>query len=116
MPRVVHLPADWRSLFGDAAGAAVFQRRFNRPTGLTPGHRVRIEFRDVWGLAGVQVNDRSLPIGAARDGVQTVDVTDWLQAHNVLSVEIRFDPRERPVLPGGLWQPVVMRIEEPGQD
>lgn len=112
-PQVVHLPADWRTLFGDDAAAVEFQRRFNRPTGLTSEHRVRIEFHDVPGLAGVQLNGRPLPIATDRAGVQTVDVTSSLEPHNELKLDIRFDPRERPGLPGGLWRPVVIRIEEP---
>ncbi|MFO1095994.1 MAG: hypothetical protein U0992_22210 [Planctomycetaceae bacterium] len=112
-PQVVHLPADWKAVFGDVAGTAVFQRRFNRPTGLTAGHRVRIQLHGVTELIAVRLNDRPRPVELGTDGTASVDLTDGLQPHNVLSVEIRFDPCAQPGRPGGLWQPVVIEIEEP---
>ena len=112
-PQTIHLPADCRPLFGNAAGVARFERRFNRPTNLGTIHRVLIRFRDVSGLLRAQVNDRECAIEAAPDGSQFIDVTDRLEPHNRLSVEVHSDPASRPELPTGLWQPVVLEIEEP---
>jgi hypothetical protein len=112
-PRTTHLPADWRSLFGSAAGTAVFERRFNRPTGLTDGHRVRVLFRDVAGLRRVQLNGESLAVDQVAGAVQAVDLTEHMQPHNLLTVEVAFDPRQNADDPGGLWQPVLLQIDEP---
>lgn len=111
--QTIHLPADCRTLFGDVAGTAVFERRFNRPTGLSPGHHVRIRFRDASGLRGVRVNESPQPLQQASDGSQFVDVADCLAPHNRLCVEYRYDPPSDPDTPAGLWQPVVLEIEEP---
>jgi beta-galactosidase/beta-glucuronidase len=111
--QTVQLPAEWRSLFGDAAGRAAFERRFNRPTGLTSGHRVRIEFRGVPGPASVRLNGELVTDVRSGDELTAVDVTDQLHAHNCLRVEIEFDPQAVPGCAGGLWQPVVVAIEEP---
>jgi hypothetical protein len=112
-PESVHLPVDWRSLFGHVAGTAVFERRFNRPTGLTEEHRVRIVLRDVAGLHQVALNDAPLPIENGADGSQIVEITRRMESHNRLTIELQFDPVRQPELRGGLWQPVILEIEAP---
>lgn len=112
--RTVRLPADWRSLFGETAGRAVFERRFNRPTGLTDGHRVRILFREVAGTLVVRLNDEPLSIEHPNDSASLVEITGRMRPHNQLSVEIECDSNDAPHQPRGLWQPVLLQIEEPG--
>lgn len=111
-PQSVHLPADWRSLFGDSAGAAIFERRFNCPTGLTDRHVVQVLFTNANGLAAVALNGEELIVGHFSPDVQSVDVTTRMLPHNLLKVTIQFDPDRSPEDPGGLWQPVLLRIEE----
>lgn len=112
-PESVHLPADWRMLFGDVAGTAVFERRFNRPTGLSEGHRVRIVLRDVAGLNHVVLNDVPLPLEHGAAGSQVVEITRRMERHNRLTIELVFDPTLRSDQRGGLWQPVILEIESP---
>ena len=113
--RIIHLPAEWRDLFGDTPGRAVFERRFNRPTGLTDGHNVRLLLRDVAGELCVRLNDERLPIERTADSITAVEITGRMEPHNRLRVEIEFDPCEDPECPGGLWQPVILQIEEPNE-
>ena len=106
------IPFEWRELFGDAVGTAVFERRFNRPTGLTDGHRMRIVFREAAGLQGVAVNGVPLLLEERADGGQFVDMTGRLQPHNRLTIEVSFDQR-LPHARSGISLPVVIEIEEP---
>lgn len=109
----VHLPAEWRDLFGETAGRAVFERRFNRPTGLTDGHRVRILLRGLGGLPGVRLNDQALTVEVLGAEDSFVEITGRMSPHNLLRIEIEFDPQVHGDRPGGLWQPVLLQIEEP---
>jgi len=111
-PESVHLPADWRTLCGSVSGTAVLERRFNRPTGLTDQHQVRVLFAQVSGLTGVQLNGEPLAIDRTVADVQAVNITSRMQPHNRLTVEVHFDPEQNADDPGGLWQPVVLQIEE----
>lgn len=108
----VTIPFDWRALFGAAAGTAVFERRFNRPTGLTDEHRVRIVVREASRLQRLAVNDSSLIIEQRKDGAQLVDITRSLAPHNRLTIELSFDPGAMPQAPGGIGQPVILEIED----
>jgi len=109
----VQLPADWHTLFGPIAGTAVFERRFNRPTGLSEGHRVRIILRDVTGLQQVELNEVPLSVENDAAGLQFVEITRQLEPHNRLTIELQFDPARDPAVQGGLWQPVILEIEAP---
>jgi hypothetical protein len=111
-PETVHLPADWRSLFGSEAGTAVFERRFNRPSGLTNRHQVRVLFAEVSEPVEVRLNGERLAVDRAGADIQAVDVTGRMRSHNLLTVEVHFDPGQNANHPGGLWQPVVLQIEE----
>ncbi len=103
------MPAAWRELFGEAAGSALFRRRFNRPTNLGPHQRVSIVVQDVAGEVAVRINGR--PVAAPTAQERTVfDVTEHLEDYNLLEVEITFDPARYPRSPGGLWQPVLLEI------
>jgi hypothetical protein len=112
-PETVHLPADWQSLFGCVSGTAVFERRFNRPTGLSEGHQVRIVLRDVAGLRQVVLNDVPLSVENGIDDARFVEITDGMQPHNRLTIELQFDPNRQSEVRGGLWQPVTLEIESP---
>jgi hypothetical protein len=111
----VQLPAEWRALFGPIAGTAVFERRFNRPTGLSDGHRVRIVLRDVSGLQHVVLNDAPLAVENADESSQFVEITQRMESHNRLTIQLQFDPALDQAVQGGLWQPVILEIEAPGE-
>ena len=112
-PCTVHLPLNARSLFGDASGTAEFERRFNRPTGLSSRHRVCLRLTGVTELLGIRINGVLLPSESDCNGTHVVDLTEFLNPHNLLAVEVRMSPREPADVPTGLWQPVVLEIEEP---
>jgi hypothetical protein len=109
----VHLPAEWQTIFGPVAGTAVFERRFNRPTGLSARHRVRIVLRDVTGLQQVALNEVPLSVENDAAGLQFVEITRQMEPHNRLTIELQFDPARDPAKQGGLWQPVILEIKAP---
>jgi hypothetical protein len=109
----VHLPADWRTLFGTVSGTAVFERRFNRPSGLSDSHRVRIVLNDVAGLRAVRLNEGPLTLENRTDSMVAVEITGRMQPHNRLEIELQFDPQDQTECRGGLWQPVILEIEAP---
>lgn len=115
LERTVRLPASWRELFGDVAGRARFERRFNRPTGLSTAHRVSIVLEEVAGRVQVALNGEALSAASDPRGRQVFDVTPRLQPHNQLMVELEFDPAVNPDVPGGLFRAVVLEIEEPAE-
>ena len=91
----VHLPAEWQTLFGPVAGTAVFERRFNRPTGLSAGHRVRIVLRDVNGLQHVALNDAPLSVETGAAGPPFVEITQ------AKKIDIKLDQKHLYELDGG---------------
>lgn len=110
-PATAHLPADWRTLFGERAGRARFVRRFNRPTNLDADERVWIVLSDVGGPVTLRVNGEPVePVPAVDPSKSNFDITSRLQPHNELEIEIEFDPSADPAAPGGLWRPVTIEI------
>jgi hypothetical protein len=109
-PVTAHLPADWRTLFGEQSGCARFVRRFNRPTNLDH-ERVCVALADVSGRVTLRVNGSPVEaVPAASSSVRTFDITGRLKPHNELEIEVHFDPSQNPADPGGLWQPVTIEI------
>jgi hypothetical protein len=111
LPIEVHLPAAWRTLFGELSGRARFVRRFNRPTNLGEQERVCIALADVGGPVTLRVNGEPVDSTAVTDpSVRTFDITRRLESHNELEIEVEVDPSQHAEVPGGLWQPVTIEI------
>ena len=82
-------------MFGERAGRVGFTRTFHRPTNLEPGCEVQLVFEGLGGKAQISLNGQKIQgIGDDyRCGVSLhIDVTDRLELHNELQVEIEFDP------------------------
>jgi uncharacterized protein with NRDE domain len=105
----VTMPADWESLFGAAAGRAVFRRRFHSPTNLEPDDCVWLAFDGVGGNGTVTVNGEVIGRLQASDRPQRLDMTARLQPFNETTVELEFDPTSGNA--GGLYAPVAIEIE-----
>jgi hypothetical protein len=104
------MPRDWQSLFGSDAGCATFSRRFHRPTNLEPHEQVVIVLTGVGGRGTLSLNGEVLSEFASDAEAVEADVTQRLQAFNVLEVCVCFDPGLVPQRPGGLFAPVVLEI------
>jgi hypothetical protein len=109
----VTMPAAWRDLFGDEAGRVLFRRRFNRPSNLDASGRVRLVFEGVRGGGEVRLNGRRLANLSPEQTRLVLDVSDALEPHCLLEVEMDFDPAAYPELPGGLYGLVALEIDEP---
>jgi beta-galactosidase/beta-glucuronidase len=106
----VTMPADWQSLFGTAAGRAVFRRRFHSPTNLEPDDRVWLVFDGVGGQGTVRINGEDVGRLQSSDQPQRFDIFATLQPFNEATVELEFDPATA-ATPGGLFAPVALEIE-----
>ncbi len=104
------MPCDWQALFGAAAGCATFSRRFHRPTNLDAHEQVVIVLTGVGGDGTISLNGAVLSEFTSTAGSVEADVTDRLQAFNVLEVCVRFSPAFESLSPGGLFAPVVLEI------
>jgi hypothetical protein len=74
---------------------------------------VWIQFDDAGAIPHVRLNREALPVHCPDETTAVVEITERMRPHNVLSVELAFDTRSEPGRPRGLWQPVLLRIEEP---
>lgn len=108
----VTMPADWQSLFGEAAGRARFVRTFHRPSNLDD-ETVWLTFDGVGGEGPVTVNGVDVGRLVCCSGPQRFDVTPHLQFFSELAVELQYDP-QRDAEPGGLFAPVALEIAAPG--
>ncbi len=123
--RRVKLPADWQDLFGALPGTARFTRRFQQPTGLSPDDRVLIVLDQVGGPVELSLNGTRVPPCPTTPPSDQVshqeldqlrfDVTDPLQATNLLTLDVSFDPTAQGHVPGGLWLPVLLAIRNGGE-
>jgi hypothetical protein len=105
----IKMPCDWQSAFGSRGGKVSFSRRFHRPTNLEPHEQVLIILTGVGGSGTIRLNGDSLLEFRAVDSVG-VDVTNKLEAFNLLEVEIEHEPIEGKL--GGLHAPVVLEIRQ----
>ena len=106
----VRIPASWESLFGQTAGTAIFHRKFNTPTGLSPESHLQIRLPDHCGTpVSVTLNGRHLQPG---DEPGLFLIADELREFNQLAVSIHFNPADAPGQPGGLWKPVLLEISD----
>ena len=91
-PARVQAPCDWAELLGhDFLGRVRYTRKFNRPTNLDPHERVWLTFDGVDHRASVTLNGTRLGqlAGCARSA--RFDVTDLLELHNTLVVDVTLD-------------------------
>lgn len=103
------MPQDWRSLFGDCPGTAIFRRKFHKPTNLDPQERVELVFAQVRGKGQVSLNQS--PLGSFESAGESIqfEITQALRSFNELLVQIEFDPTSAAGCPGGLYD--VVRLE-----
>jgi hypothetical protein len=81
----LHLPGDLARSLGDDFTAVVrLSRRFHRPTGLESGERVWLTTDKLDHQAAFTLNGQPL----ALNGALRAEVTSYLQASNVLTIEI----------------------------
>jgi hypothetical protein len=104
------IPQTWQQLFGSVSGRAAFSRKFHRPTNLEPHERVFLVLTAVRGAGRVELNSVSLGEFTSEGECVEFDATDFLQAFNMLSIDLTFDPDSAASRPGGLLEPVVMEI------
>jgi len=104
------MPADWRSLFGEASGCVRFRRRFHCPTNLEPREQVFIVFDGVGGAARVALNENLLGTSTHDGTTAEFDITDLLEPANELVVDLEFDTSRAEATDGGLWGPVAIEI------
>lgn len=106
----IKMPCDWQSVFGVRGGRVAFSRRFHRPTNLDPHEQVLIVLTGVGGNGTIRLNGDFLLEFRAVDSAE-VDVTNKLQAFNLLEIEIEYQPIEGSL--GGLHAPVALEIHNP---
>ncbi len=83
---------------GDRRASILYSRNFNLPSGLDPQDRVRLNIAAWLGrLRSVRLNGRTLAIG---DAPLRIDLTDRLQRHNSIRLELHADAGEQPRLCG----------------
>lgn len=112
--RFAYIPAEWRELFGERAGTAVFRRRFNRPTGLGASDGIWIVLTSVPGEVAFEINGRVLSPGESTLDVRAYNVTAELQEHNLIELRVTDDPAAHAGRPGGLWETVCLEIRASG--
>lgn len=108
----VKMPAEWKTIFGERTGTVVFRRRFGRPTNLEPHERVFVAFDGIGGSAQITVNGKHF--GAVTNNSETArfDVTDILEASNLLEVELTINGSEQCDKHLGLWAPIAIEIHQ----
>ncbi len=89
------------------ADQAVYQRSFNRPTGLVPEQRLWLFIQEWMGsLASFTVNGRAMDVSSTGGSYQ-VEISRCLERHNVIELRLAALGDVQPRLVG----PVELRIE-----
>src|SRR5262245_55509128 len=82
------MPADWSTLFGaDFFGRVRYRRTSQKPTGLDWGERVFLVLEGPRSRGGVILGRRQLGDVVA-GGTLRVDITDQLEDHNTLEIDV----------------------------
>lgn len=90
-PGRLTMPADWSGVCGPGfCGRVRLRRRFHWPARLTPRERVWLVFGAVAGSAVVRLNDEILGDFTGSDVPREFDVTEHLEATNVLFVDVTY--------------------------
>lgn len=121
-PGRIIIPSDWGETLGaDFRGRVKFLRRFNRPTGLDPLHRVFIVIEQIDAFGCVSLNEASLGEIPAVASQTQFEITKLIQPHNILCIEVEL-PRTSPESdlshrrdqnqPGGIIGEVRLEIDE----
>jgi hypothetical protein len=79
---------------------AVYQRRFNRPTSLTPNCVVRLEIESWEGqLESLSINQSPIPTGPSPI---SVEITEFLRVQNVISIGLSPQSNRLPQVTGSV--------------
>ncbi|WP_010584500.1 glycoside hydrolase family 2 [Schlesneria paludicola] len=105
-----NMPREWREVFEEIGGTAVFRRKFHRPTNLSPQERVVLVCTEVRGAGRASLNEHPLGEFTAEGNAVEFDVTGRLNSFNEFTIEIAFEPSQFPALSGGLYGVVAIEI------
>jgi len=105
----VKIPATWEDCFGKTPGTVQWSRRFQKPTNLDPTERVMIAAPTLAGVRAVRINEASLPLDDQPEAGFRFDITEALQATNLLQIEITCDD-ESDAPQRGMTEPAVIEI------
>lgn len=111
------MPADWSALLGgDFLGRVRYRRTFQKPTGLDSGERVFLVVEGPQSRGEVTLS-RELIGDVARGERLRVDITERLEDHNTLEIEVEHPAGgtgddASALGPGGLVGEVRLEIEE----
>lgn len=105
-----NMPREWREIFADANGTAVFRRKFHRPTNLSADERVVMVCTEVRGCGRATLNDHPLGEFNADGNAVEFDVTGRLNSFNEFAIEVSFDPRQSESRAGGPYGVVAIEI------
>jgi hypothetical protein len=92
----IQLPAAWRAAFGELGGTVRLSRAFNRPSGLENGERVWL---DVSAADETSISLNGAWLGRSAGGTARFDVTDRLDLHCRVDLELSGSPDEERALP-----------------
>lgn len=76
---------------GGYRGPVQYVRQFNRPTGLTPEHRVMLRITQVAGHCQIGLNGQSCELPNPQEGPMEFDITTHLRPSNQLTLVVRPD-------------------------
>lgn len=108
-PRRIKLPTSWRDLFGPHPGTATFIRMFNSPTGLT-SETLWLRCAHVGCQGTLQLNDILLGTLLADHPQQRFALPALRETGNRLEITLQGESPDDS--PRGLWQPVLLEIEQ----
>jgi len=106
----VTMPQEWRTLFGDVSGTALFRRRFHRPTNLELHERVMLVFTEIRGSGHVQLNGLSIGEFSAAGELVEFEISTAMKPFNEVAIDIGFDPVKEQGVPGGLFGVAALEI------
>lgn len=106
----VRMPSSIQDAWGAVSGLIRFQRRFQTPTNLEEHERVHVAFDGLGGRAAIELNGIGLAALRDMDSSHSFDITDRIEATNVLVVELAWQAAESGHQRGGLWGPVAIEI------
>jgi len=106
----VRMPSAIQDAWGPVSGRIRFQRRFQSPTNLEEHERVHVAFDGLGGRAAVELNGSGLATLSDVETGCSIDITDQIEATNVLTVDLTWRAAESDHSRGGLWGPVAIEI------
>jgi hypothetical protein len=84
-PHIIRLRDPWEAerQNGDVT---LWRRRFNRPTGLSPGDQVFLVIQSPTDVPSLRLNDVELPISAHRIGAVQAEIVSRLDVRNTIEI------------------------------